>query len=132
MEGMTYTALRRITVHGEVRHQGDLVPEAESWRNKDAYIRTGYISPVPRASVNAEALEAAEAKYEKAQERAREQEEEAPEETSEGSYDDLTAQQVMAKVDSGELDRDEALEAELNREKPRKGVLNFLEDDEEE
>jgi hypothetical protein len=70
---LTYVALRRIKVGGQFREAGELVPEAEGWRNRDAWIRSGHLSAVPKEKV-ADELPAEEAEpskgelYEQAQE----------------------------------------------------------------
>jgi hypothetical protein len=56
---MTYVALRPLRVGGRTRQKGELVPEAATWHNIDAYVRGGRIAPVPVTAVNAEELEAA-------------------------------------------------------------------------
>jgi hypothetical protein len=48
---VTYVALRRVRVGGQYREAGELVPEAEGWRNRDAWIRGGYISAIPKEKV---------------------------------------------------------------------------------
>lgn len=63
-EEMTYVALKALTIGGERREPGELVPEATTWKNVSAYISGGHISPVPKSSVDAESLRAAEDKHE--------------------------------------------------------------------
>jgi hypothetical protein len=74
---LTYVALRRLTVGGQPREKGELVPEAATWHNIDAYIRGGRIAPVPISAVDADELAKAEAAW---QQRIAEknQDEEAP------------------------------------------------------
>lgn len=45
-EDFNYIALRRMTVGGEVRQPGDLVPEAAKWKDVAGKIRSGLIAPV--------------------------------------------------------------------------------------
>jgi hypothetical protein len=41
-----YYALIPITVGDEVRQEGDLIPEASTWRHKSLYLTEGRIAPV--------------------------------------------------------------------------------------
>lgn len=151
MQEMTYVANRPIQVRGERREAGALVPEAADWSTRRAYISRGKLSAVPRGSVDQDALKAAEDAWREALEAKRaadapeesseapdtsgEEEEgvettseEEPEEEESRTYEDLNADEVKSLVESGKLDPDQALEAELNREDGgRKGVLKFLE-----
>lgn len=62
-EEMTYVALKALTIGGERREPGELVPEAETWHNVSAYISTGSITPVPKHSVNPDSLRKAEQRH---------------------------------------------------------------------
>ncbi len=141
---MTYILLKPLTVGGERREPGEFVPEAASWHNLGAYISTGKVVAVPKEQTDSSALEEAEKKHEKRVKAIKaeapatpapepEEEPEADEESL--NYEDLTVDEVRDAVESGRLTADEALEQELNREEPRKGVMEFLdglEDEDEE
>lgn len=121
---MTYVALRRMTVGGKTREPGDLVPEAATFHNLDAYLKTGRVTAVPVDTVNEGELKAAvsrmEAQTAKNKRQAEESaSEEAAEETStepEPDEDDALAQyhtgQGWYEVPGSEkkMRRDEALE----------------------
>jgi hypothetical protein len=73
---LTYVALRQLKVGGQVREKGALVPEATTWHNVEAYVRGGYIAPVPKATVDSDELAQAEQTW---AERATPEEREEPE-----------------------------------------------------
>lgn len=149
-EELTYVALKPLTIRGERREVGELVPEAVNWSNIGAYLSTGRIAAVPRKSVDAESLEAAEQALEAAQSRSEEPEaseadetpdqqesgaEETPEsdeetvDTQVSGYHELNVDEVVEKVKSGDLTADKVLEYELNRpgdKDPRSTLLDYL------
>lgn len=109
MTDLTYVALKPIKVGGKMRQPGDLVPEATTWHNLPAYLSTGRISAIPKSSAVIE--------------------EEVVEEITEEKtgYASLTAEEVKAHVEDGDMTIDEAYEQELELDKPRKGVIAWLE-----
>jgi hypothetical protein len=94
---MTYVALRPLRVGGQTRHKGELVPEARTWHNLEAYIRGGRVAAVPRASVDQEAL----AKAEEAWEALKNPE---PEEEAQ---DESTSEESNENTDESETDQDD-------------------------
>jgi len=64
MVDMTYVALRRLKVGGEIREEGDLVPEAKDWKTLRSSIAQNRVAYVPRSTVDQDALREAEERYE--------------------------------------------------------------------
>lgn len=50
--GLTYVALRPLSVNGTRRNVGDAVPEAAGWKNLHHYIASGQIKIVNNATAN--------------------------------------------------------------------------------
>ena len=51
-EPLTYVMLKPRKVGKSVRQPGELVPEAEKWASRNAYISRGVIAPVPVAGLS--------------------------------------------------------------------------------
>lgn len=54
MSQLTYVMIKPRKVGRVVRQPGELVPEAAEWKNRDAYLNRGVISPVPIDSLSSE------------------------------------------------------------------------------
>lgn len=120
-EEMTYVALKALTIGGERREPGDLVPEAMTWNNVSAYISTGRIAAVPKSSVDPDSLRTAEQRYqqdvEAAHKRARVQQAPAgvgdeDDLEDEYTYDELYEQAQDADIEGrSDMDKSELAEA---------------------
>lgn len=122
---MTYVVLRRVRVGGEDRHEGDLVPEANNWHNVEAYIRTGRIASVPRATVDQEELAAAEDRAEALAERNRERARRRapePEEVSE-EVEELTEEHTAEELYEQAQDLDVEGRSSMDKEELAEAVV---------
>lgn len=50
---MAYVACKRLKIGGEFREVGELVPEAETWRNLRVYLDNGSLTVVPDSGTTA-------------------------------------------------------------------------------
>lgn len=120
---VTYVALRRLTVGGQTREEGDLVPEASTFHNLDAYLRTGRLTAVPRSSVDQDALSEAEHRVEALrttnQSKSRR---EAPEEADEGVVDDLVEEHTSEELYEQAQDLDVEGRSSMDKEELAEAV----------
>ena len=137
MAELTYVMLKPRKVGAGIRHVGELVPEAEEWRNRNSYISRGVISAVPVDGLDEHSKKILEdwrnAQKQREQER---QQQEAPEEDSSPAVaavssgvdlSDKTTGDVKELVTTGKLDPVEAWEAE-SEGKARSTLLSWLEE----
>lgn len=115
MVALTYVLLKPRKIGNRVRQPGEVVPEAEFWKNQDAYISRGVISQIPADSLDEERRQRHEQFH---QERAQRTTDPVPS-PQEGTdvresklVADMTINQVKEIVERGEYDVDEVYEAE--------------------
>lgn len=118
---MTYVALKPLRVGGKRREPGQLVPEAADWPRRSAWIDQGKITPVPKTTVDANELAAAENAYAELLEAKRVREAPPVEEQDDGG---ATSDPVEAPGDD-QLTREHALalsKEDLKTHAERQGI----------
>jgi len=137
-EELTYVMLKPRKVGKGTRHPGELVPEAEQWASRNAYISRGVIAPVPVAGLSDEHKTAYQAWKTNQEHRSGSRSPRPESEVSStpsgasGSgladhVDDMTISEIRQKVIDGDWDPAEVWEAE-SEGKQRSTLLDWLEE----